>query len=147
MSDATLRLKRWFAELRRRKVVRVGVVYVVVAWILIQVAGETFGPLGLPDWSTKLVIVLAALGLPLALALAWAFDLGPRGIERTSAARRGGFGTRRACTGGNHAAAGSRLTGTARGDRRAGTIAIRRHSPVSGHERGTRPGLLLRRYR
>ena len=85
MSEVALRFKGWLAELRRRKVVRVAVVYVVVAWLLIQVAGQTFEPLGLPMWSTRLVIVLAALGFPLALVLAWAFDVGPRGIELTAA--------------------------------------------------------------
>jgi adenylate cyclase len=84
MPDFAARLRNWWAEAARRKVIRVAVVYVVVAWILIQVAGQTFEPLGLPDWSTRLVIILAALGLPLALALAWAFDVGPRGIERTA---------------------------------------------------------------
>jgi adenylate cyclase len=58
----------------------------VVAWILIQVAGQTFERRGMPGWGTKLVIVRAARGLPAALALAWAFDVGPRGIERTAAA-------------------------------------------------------------
>jgi len=73
----------WFAELRRRKVVRVAAVYLVVAWLLIQVAGTTFEPMGLPAWTIKLVITLAALGFPLACGLAWAFDVTSRGIERT----------------------------------------------------------------
>jgi len=78
----------WLAELRRRKVVRVAIVYLIGAWIAIQVAAETFEPIGLPAWTVRLVIVLAALGLPLALALAWAFDVTPRGIERTPPWRR-----------------------------------------------------------
>jgi len=78
----------WFAELRRRKVVRVAIVYLIASWLAIQVAAETFEPLGLPAWTVRLVIVLAALGLPLALALAWAFDVTPRGIERTPPWRR-----------------------------------------------------------
>src|SRR6185295_12555963 len=78
----------WLAELRRRKVVRVAIVYLIAAWLAIQVAAETFEPLGLPAWTVRLVIVLAALGLPLALALAWAFDVTPRGIERTPPWRR-----------------------------------------------------------
>ncbi len=86
MSDAGSKLQAWFAELRRRKVIRVAAVYLVAAWLLIQVADAVFEPMGLPPWSLKLVIVLAALGFPLACVLAWAFDVTPRGIERADAA-------------------------------------------------------------
>jgi TolB-like protein/Flp pilus assembly protein TadD len=86
MSDDESRAGRWLAELKRRKVFRVAVVYLVVAWLVVQVASTTFGPMGLPPWTLKLVITLAALGFPLACALAWAFDVTPRGIERTAAA-------------------------------------------------------------
>ena len=61
-------------------------VYLVAAWLLIQVADAVFEPMGLPPWSLKLVIVLAALGFPLACVLAWAFDVTPRGIERADTA-------------------------------------------------------------
>ena len=77
---------RWLAELRRRKVTRVAIAYLLVAWVGVQIAGETFEPLGLPMWSRTLVIVVVAIGFPIALALAWAFDVTPRGIERTPAA-------------------------------------------------------------
>ncbi|MCJ7453525.1 MAG: hypothetical protein MUO39_13775, partial [Steroidobacteraceae bacterium] len=77
------RFERWFAEMRRRKVFRVVVVYLVVAWVLVQVADAIFEPMGLPAWTLKLVITLAALGFPLAIALAWAFDVTAKGIERT----------------------------------------------------------------
>src|SRR5512135_107884 len=83
MADAGSRLQRWFAELRRRKVIRVSGVYLVVAWLAIQVADAVFEPLGMPAWSLKLVIVLAALGFPVACALAWAFDVSRKGIELT----------------------------------------------------------------
>jgi TolB-like protein/cytochrome c-type biogenesis protein CcmH/NrfG len=85
MPDAGSKLQRWFAELRRRKVFRVAGVYLVAAWLAIQVADAVFEPFGLPAWSLKLVILLAALGFPLACALAWAFDVTPTGIERTPA--------------------------------------------------------------
>jgi len=88
MSDADSKLLAWFAELRRRKVIRVAAVYLVAAWLLIQVADAVFEPMGLPPWSLKLVIVLAALGFPLACVLAWAFDVTPRGIERAESAAR-----------------------------------------------------------
>ncbi len=83
MSDQVSKAERWFAELRRRKVFRVVVVYLVVAWLLVQVADAIFEPMGLPPWTLKLVITLVALGFPLACALAWAFDVTATGIERT----------------------------------------------------------------
>jgi len=86
MSKAGSKVQAWFAELRRRKVIRVAAVYLVAAWLLIQVADAVFEPMGLPAWSLKLVIVLAALGFPLACVLAWAFDVTPRGIERAETA-------------------------------------------------------------
>ena len=83
MPDAGGRLQRWFAELRRRRVIRVAGVYLVAAWLVIQVADAVFEPMGLPAWSLRLVIILAALGFPLACVLAWAFDVTPQGIART----------------------------------------------------------------
>ncbi len=83
MSDQMSGFERWFAEMRRRKVFRVVVVYLVVAWLLVQVADAIFEPMGLPAWSLKLLITLVALGFPLAIALAWAFDVTAKGIERT----------------------------------------------------------------
>jgi hypothetical protein len=71
-------------ELRRRHVVRVTVVYVAVAFAVLQAADLAFPRLGLPDWAVTLVLVLALLGLPLALVLAWAFDLTPAGVRRTA---------------------------------------------------------------
>jgi len=79
-------LKHWFEELRRRKVFRVAAAYVVVAWLLMQVADVTFEPMGLPGWTLKLVISLLILGFPLACVLAWVYDVTPRGIEATGPA-------------------------------------------------------------
>lgn len=76
-------LGQWFEELRRRKVFRVALAYLVGGWVLIQVADATFEPLGLPAVALKLVIVAVALGFPLACGLAWAFDVTPQGLERT----------------------------------------------------------------
>jgi len=86
MSEQGSKAEHWFAELRRRKVFRVATVYLVVAWLLVQVAGTVFEPMGLPSWTLKLVITLVALGFPLACGLAWAFDVTAKGIERTPAA-------------------------------------------------------------
>jgi adenylate cyclase len=70
-------LSGFMAELRRRRVVRVAVVYLAASWLLIEVAGTVSDPLDLPGWFPTFVITLAALGLPIALGLAWAFDVTP----------------------------------------------------------------------
>lgn len=73
---------RIWAELRRRKVVRVAVTYGVAAWLVIQVAETVFEPLLLPTWALTLVVVLAILGFPVAIALAWAFEITPAGVRK-----------------------------------------------------------------
>jgi TolB-like protein len=70
------------AELKRRNVFRVGVAYGIVAWILIEVAHTAFPTLQLPDWTTTLVTVLLIMGFPVALVIAWAFELTPEGLKR-----------------------------------------------------------------
>lgn len=86
MRDWSTAVRRAFAEFRRRRVFRVAAVYLVVGWVLIQVADATFEPLGLPTWAMRLLIVLLALGFVLACALAWIYDIRPRGIEHASPA-------------------------------------------------------------
>jgi TolB-like protein/Tfp pilus assembly protein PilF len=73
-------------ELRRRKVVRVATVYVVTGWIIIQVASSTFENFDIPVWAFRFVTLMVVLGLPLAVILAWAFELTPEGIKTTKAA-------------------------------------------------------------
>jgi TolB-like protein len=75
--------RNFFAELKRRNVYKVAVAYAVVAWLLIQIATSTFPVLEIPNWATKLVIALVVLGFPVALILAWAFELTPQGIQLT----------------------------------------------------------------
>lgn len=75
-------IRRFFNELRRRKVIRVAIVYAVVAWLLIQIAEATFEPLHLPQWTLTLVVMLAVLGFPISVALAWALEATPEGIRR-----------------------------------------------------------------
>ncbi len=69
-------------ELKRRKVFRVAGMYALVAWIIMQIGEVTFPALLLPDWSLTLVIVLLIIGFPIAIILAWAFDITPEGIKR-----------------------------------------------------------------
>src|SRR3954465_1976852 len=75
--------KDFFVELRRRNIYRVAVAYAIVAWLIIQVATATFPYLEIPAWCTRLVIVFLGLGFPIALILAWAYELTPEGIKRT----------------------------------------------------------------
>ena len=73
----------FFEELSRRKVYRVAVAYIIVAGGIIQLASAVFPAWELPNWSLRLVIVLLLLGFPIALILAWAFDITPAGIQAT----------------------------------------------------------------
>lgn len=81
--DTKSSMPSFIQELQRRKVFRVAVAYLIVAWLVIQIADSTFEPLQLPDWSQTLVVVLALIGFPVALVLAWAFDATPEGIKKT----------------------------------------------------------------
>ena len=76
----------FFHELRRRHVVRVAVAYAVVAWVLLQLASIVFPTFGAPDWALKVFIAVLVLGFPIALILAWAFELTPEGVRRTEPA-------------------------------------------------------------
>jgi pimeloyl-ACP methyl ester carboxylesterase len=66
-----------YSELRRRHVFKVAAAYLVVAWVVIQVAGAIRAPMSLPEWFEPVVLGLLILGFPVALVLAWAFDLKP----------------------------------------------------------------------
>ena len=78
--------KELFGELKRRNVYKVAVAYLVVGWLLIQVATQVFPFLEIPNWMIRLVILLTALGFPIVLIIAWAFELTPEGIKRTESA-------------------------------------------------------------
>jgi adenylate cyclase len=73
----------FWQEVKRRKVVRVAMVYSVVAWLVVEIVVTVEAPLNLPGWLDTFVIVLVLVGFPLALILSWAYDLTPTGIERT----------------------------------------------------------------
>src|SRR4051812_31638991 len=72
----------FFAELKRRNVYKVAVAYAVVSWLLIQIATQVFPFFEIPNWAVRLVVLLLVLGFPVALVLAWAFDITPEGIVR-----------------------------------------------------------------
>ncbi|MEO0812623.1 MAG: tetratricopeptide repeat protein, partial [Myxococcota bacterium] len=73
------------SELRRRNVFRVAGLYLVVSWLLLQLAAFLEDALKLPDWFDGMVTALVLLGFPVALILAWAFELTPDGVRRTAA--------------------------------------------------------------
>jgi WD40 repeat protein len=77
----------FLGEIKRRKVFQVAAVYAVMAWLVIQVVDVINDPLKLPGWLDTVVIVLLAVGFPIALVVAWAFDRTPAGIVRTGDAR------------------------------------------------------------
>jgi len=71
-----------FEELKRRNVIKVGAAYVVLSWLLAQVADLAADTFSAPDWVMKMLVTLLALGLPLALLFAWAFELTPEGLKK-----------------------------------------------------------------
>ncbi|MFC1796245.1 BLUF domain-containing protein [Pseudomonadota bacterium] len=71
-----------FNELKRRNVFKVGIGYVLIAWLLAQVLQLVLESFGTPDWAIKTVLVLLASGLPIALILAWAYEMTPEGLKR-----------------------------------------------------------------
>src|SRR5256885_16361066 len=73
----------FFAELKRRNVYKVAVAYAVIGWLVIQIATSTFPVLEIPNIATKLVIAVVLLGFPVALVIAWAFEMTPEGMKRT----------------------------------------------------------------
>ena len=78
-----MKIDNFFAELKRRNVYKVAVAYAVVAWLLIQVATQVFPFFEIPNWSLRLVVLAMVIGFPIALVIAWAFELTPEGIKRT----------------------------------------------------------------
>ena len=76
-------MNSFFRELKRRNVYKVAAAYAVVAWLLIQVVTQTFPFFEIPHWAIRLVILLVVIGFPVALIIAWAFELTPEGLRRT----------------------------------------------------------------
>jgi TolB-like protein/Tfp pilus assembly protein PilF len=78
--------KNIFTELKRRNVYKVAIAYAVVAWLLIQVATQVFPFFEIPNWAVRLVVLLLVIGFPIALVIAWAFELTSEGLKRTEVA-------------------------------------------------------------
>jgi tetratricopeptide (TPR) repeat protein len=83
MGDSSNMFSRFLRELRRRKTDRVIVFYAATAFVILQLTDMLSSPLSLPEWTMTFVIVLLAIGFPIAAVLSWVFDLTPEGIEKT----------------------------------------------------------------
>src|SRR5260221_14059460 len=71
----------FFAELKRRKVFKVGAAYLVVAWLAVQAAALGFPAFDAPPWVLRVFILIALLGFPISLVMAWVFDITPEGVK------------------------------------------------------------------
>ena len=71
----------FFSELKRRNVVRMGVLYIVASWVVLQISDVIFDPLGVPSWVFRLLMSLLALGFPFTLIFSWIFELTPEGLK------------------------------------------------------------------
>jgi adenylate cyclase len=76
-------LKNLFAELQRRNVYRVAAAYGVVSWLLVQIATQVFPFFDIPNWAIRMIVVVLLLGFPVAVVLAWIYDITPEGLQRT----------------------------------------------------------------
>src|SRR2546429_463271 len=73
----------FFSELKRRNVYKVAVAYAVVGWLLVQVTTQVFPIFEIPNWASRLIVLAIIIGFPIALVIAWAFELTPQGLKRT----------------------------------------------------------------
>jgi len=87
MPDPSSRFDAFIAELRQRRVFRVAAVYACMAFIIFQIVDATFEPLRLPEWFSTAVVVLLLIGFPVAVGMAWAFDLTAEGLVRAKPER------------------------------------------------------------
>src|SRR5712664_1422910 len=78
-----MNLGNFFSELKRRNVYKVAVAYAVVGWLLVQVTTQVFPVFEIPNWALRLIVFAIIIGFPIALVIAWAFELTPEGIKRT----------------------------------------------------------------
>src|SRR5206468_12423116 len=83
MTKGTMKPKGFFAELKRRNVYKVAVAYLVAGWALAQGIAQVFPVFDIPNWAVRLIVLAIVIGFPIALVMAWAFELTPEGLKRT----------------------------------------------------------------
>ena len=76
-------MNNFFAELKRRNVYKVTVAYIVAGWALAQGIAQVFPVFDVPTWAIRSIVILIVIGFPVAVVLAWAFEITPEGIKRT----------------------------------------------------------------
>ncbi len=81
-----MKIDNFFAELKRRNVYKVAIAYIFAGWALSQGIAQVFPVFDVPNWVIRSIVVMIILGLPVALVLAWMFELTPEGIKRTETA-------------------------------------------------------------
>ncbi len=95
MASSPSKITRFLAELKRRGVIRAAAVYATAAWVIVEVSATVLPALHLPDWTVTAVVIVALVGLPLAVILSWAFDLTTEGLRRTEPVEAGAIPPRR----------------------------------------------------
>src|SRR5207249_2873689 len=83
MTKGTMKPKGFFGELKRRNVYKVAVAYLVAGWALAQGIAQVFPVFDIPNWAVRLIVLAIVIGFPIALVMAWAFELTPEGLKRT----------------------------------------------------------------
>ncbi len=78
-----MKIDNFFAELKRRNVYKVAVAYAIAGWALAQGIAQVFPVFDIPNWAVRLIVLAIVIGFPIALVIAWAFELTPQGIKRT----------------------------------------------------------------
>src|SRR5207248_5462270 len=81
--EIQVKIENFLAELKRRNVYKVAAAYAVVGWLLVQVATQVFPFFEIPNWAVRLVVLAIVVGFPIALVIAWAFEITPQGLKRT----------------------------------------------------------------
>src|SRR5437899_8876092 len=82
-----MKIDNFFNELKRRNVIRAAGLYLVGAWLLVQVAGTVLPTFGAPDWLPRSIVILLAIGFLPALVFSWVFELTPQGLKRDEGVR------------------------------------------------------------
>ena len=79
----------FFKELKRRNVYKVAITYAIVAWLILQISSIVLPSINAPEWVMQVLLLFVVIGFPIALVLAWAFEMSPQGIIRTTSPASG----------------------------------------------------------